>query len=182
MPNRSLVEELSRVDGKAEIIHGQIVHLPMAGCWPGIACGEILYSLHGYAKVTKYGCSFGSRAGFLVDLPHRKSFCPDTGYYIRPTCGNGILRGCACLRGGKSVMRKIMAPLLNARWPAKRADYFAAGTLVVWDVDLLSDAVVRIFRDGDPDHPAIIYRRGQTAEAEPAVPAWTMLVDDLFDT
>jgi Uma2 family endonuclease len=61
----------------------------------------------------------------------------------------------------------------------KRADYFAAGTLVVWDVDLLSTDVIRVYRATDPDHPAI-YRRGEIAEAEPAVPGWSMPVDDLF--
>ena len=61
----------------------------------------------------------------------------------------------------------------------KRADYFAAGTLVVWDVDLLSDDVVRVYRTSEPES-ATIYRRGEIAEAEPAVPGWTMAVDDLF--
>ena len=61
----------------------------------------------------------------------------------------------------------------------KRADYFAAGTLVVWDVDLLSDDVVRVYRASDPETPTN-YRRGEVAEAEPAVPGWTMAVDDLF--
>ena len=63
---------------------------------------------------------------------------------------------------------------------AKRADYFADGTLVVWDVDLLSGDVVRAFRNGDAEHPATVYQRGQAAEAEPAVPGWSMPVDDLF--
>ena len=62
---------------------------------------------------------------------------------------------------------------------AKRADYFACGTLVVWDVDLLSEDVVKVYRASDPDHPTI-YRRGETAEAEPAVPGWQMPVNDLF--
>ncbi|MBI3972652.1 MAG: Uma2 family endonuclease, partial [Chloroflexi bacterium] len=62
----------------------------------------------------------------------------------------------------------------------KRADYFAAGTRVVWDVDLLSEDVVRVYRADDPDHPTI-YRRGELAEAEPAVPGWRMPVDELFD-
>ena len=61
----------------------------------------------------------------------------------------------------------------------KRADYFAAGTQVVWDVDLESPDVVRVHRASDPEHPTI-YRRGEIAEAEPAVPGWTMPVDDLF--
>ena len=61
----------------------------------------------------------------------------------------------------------------------KRADYFTAGTLVVWDVDLLSADVVRVYRADDPE-TATIYHRGEIAEAEPAVPRWTMPVDDLF--
>jgi len=61
----------------------------------------------------------------------------------------------------------------------KRADYFACGTLVVWDVDLLSPDVIKVYRASDPEHPTI-YRRGDMAEAEPAVPGWRMAVDDLF--
>jgi Uma2 family endonuclease len=61
----------------------------------------------------------------------------------------------------------------------KRADYFAAGTLVVWDVDLLGEAVVRVYRKDAPERPTI-YRRGEVAEAEPALPGWRMPVDDLF--
>ena len=38
---------------------------------------------------------------------------------------------------------------------------------------------MRVYRSADPTTPAI-YRRGETAEAEPAVPGWTMPVDDLF--
>ena len=71
-------------------------------------------------------------------------------------------------------------PAAEREMAAKRADYFAAGTLVVWDVDLLSADVVRMFRDGDSEQPAAVYRRGETAQAEPAVPGWTMPVDDLF--
>jgi len=61
----------------------------------------------------------------------------------------------------------------------KRRNYFAAGTLVVWDVDVLRDQVVRVYRASDPGHPTM-YRRGEVAEAEPAVPGWSMPVDRLF--
>ena len=70
-------------------------------------------------------------------------------------------------------------PEVERKLAEKHADYFAAGTLVVWDVDLLSDEVVKVYRAGDPDNPTV-YRRGEVAEAEPAVPGWTMPVDDLF--
>jgi len=70
-------------------------------------------------------------------------------------------------------------PKAEAALARKRADYFAAGTLVVWDVDLLSDEVVKVYRAAEPEHPTA-YRRGDTAEAEPAVPGWRMAVEDLF--
>ena len=62
---------------------------------------------------------------------------------------------------------------------AKRTDYFAAGTLVVWDVDLLSPDVIKSYHRDQPNNPKI-YRRGEIADAEPAVQGWRMPVDDLF--
>jgi Uma2 family endonuclease len=70
-------------------------------------------------------------------------------------------------------------PRAEQQMAAKRADYFAAGTQVVWDVDLLGESVVRVYRASDPER-AQVYRRGEEAEAEPAVPGWRMPVDDLF--
>jgi hypothetical protein len=53
---------------------------------------------------------------------------------------------------------------------------------VVWGVDLLDPAaVVRVYHASDPDNPSR-YRRGDVAVDEPAVPGWTLAVDDLFDT
>jgi hypothetical protein len=53
----------------------------------------------------------------------------------------------------------------------KRADYFSAGTLVVWDVDMLGADVVKVYCASEPENPTI-YRRGELAEAESAVPGW----------
>jgi hypothetical protein len=50
---------------------------------------------------------------------------------------------------------------------------------VVWDVDLQSADVVKFYKASDPDNP-VIFRRGAVADAEPAVPGWTMAVDELF--
>ena len=49
----------------------------------------------------------------------------------------------------------------------KCQDYFAAGTLAVWDVDVLQAEVV-ISRANNPQQPQV-YRRGEVADAEPAV-------------
>jgi hypothetical protein len=39
--------------------------------------------------------------------------------------------------------------------------------------------VVKVYRASDPESPTA-YRRGETADAEPALPGWKMPVDDLF--
>jgi Uma2 family endonuclease len=70
-------------------------------------------------------------------------------------------------------------PVAERAMAAKRADYFAAGTLVVWDVDVLREGWIRVYRATDPGNPTI-YRRGELAVAEPALPEWTFPVDDLF--
>jgi hypothetical protein len=62
---------------------------------------------------------------------------------------------------------------------AKRRDYFAAGTVVVWDAGVLRSETVKVYRASDPDNPTV-YRRGELAEAEPAVPGWAMPVEDFF--
>lgn len=62
---------------------------------------------------------------------------------------------------------------------AKIADYFAASTLVVWDVDLLGEVVIAKYSAPDLATPQI-FKRGEVADAEPAVPGWTIPVDALF--
>ena len=62
----------------------------------------------------------------------------------------------------------------------KRADYFAAGTSVVWDVDVLREKLVRVYRAADPANPRI-YVGGDVAEAEPAMPGWTMAVEEILN-
>jgi hypothetical protein len=62
----------------------------------------------------------------------------------------------------------------------KRGDYFAAGTEVVWDVDVLREECAMVYRASVPEHPAV-YQRGEKAEAEPALPGWRLAVDSLFE-
>jgi hypothetical protein len=61
---------------------------------------------------------------------------------------------------------------------AKRADYFLAGTLVVWDVDPIVQAIWKYQADS-PEKP-VRFGLGVEADAEPAVPGWRIPVDTLF--
>ena len=69
-------------------------------------------------------------------------------------------------------------PAAELELAAKRADYFQAGTLVVWDVDPEAETV-SVYRADAPTTPTV-FRRGDIADAEPAVPNWRMTVADIF--
>ncbi|HYO10352.1 MAG TPA: Uma2 family endonuclease [Tepidisphaeraceae bacterium] len=173
------VKDLYRVDGKAELVRGELVHMPATGRAPGFASDEILVSLKQYVKRTRHGVAVGDNKGFLVDLPHLRSFSPDAALYVGPNSGMKFFEG-APVFAAEVRSEGDYGPAADAEMAAKRADYFAAGTLVVWDVDVLGRDVVRVYRASEPGVPAI-YRKGQLAEAEPAVPGWSMPVDDLFE-
>ena len=176
-----LVGALYRTEGKAEIINGALVHLPMTGENPHFAAQEVTVSLHAYARRRRVGRAAGDGLGFLVDLPQILSFAPDAAYYVLPPPGMKFVEGAPDF-AVEVRSEHDYGPAAEREMAAKRADYFAAGTLVVWDVDLLSDGVVRVYRNGDAEHPSALHRRGETADAEPAVPGWSMPVDDLFTT
>ncbi|MGC4005007.1 MAG: Uma2 family endonuclease [Pirellulales bacterium] len=175
------VEAILSIAGeqKAEIINGELIFMSPTGGDPGYAGDEIYSSLRAYAKERGIGRAMSDNKAFLVVLPKRKSFSPDAAYYLGPRPGMKFYRG-APIFAVEVRSEGDYGPAAEFAMAEKRADYFAAGTLVVWDVDLLSDDVVRVHRADAPDTPTR-YRRGQTAEAEPAVPGWSMSVDELFD-
>jgi Uma2 family endonuclease len=175
---RATIEDLYKVEGKAELVNGEIVEMPPTGDDPGYAGDEIFASLREYGKRMKTGRAFADNKGFRVNLPHRESFSPDAAYHIGPRTGMRFLEG-APVFAVEVRSEHDYGPRAEREVKAKRADYFACGTLVVWDVDLQSENVVKSYKASDPEHP-VIFRRGEIADAEPAVPGWRMAVDELF--
>jgi len=109
----------------------------------------------------------------------RESFSPDASFYVGPHPVNRM----RFIEGPPTFAAEVRSEndygdVAEADMGAKRADYFAAGTLVVWDVDPLAETVT-VYRAATPTQP-VVYRRGETAEAEPAVPGWQMAMDDIF--
>ena len=175
---RTTIDDLYKVEGKAELVHGEIVEMPPVGDDPGYASGEIFVTLRDYARRTRRGRAYGDGVGFHVHLPHRESFSPDAAYHIGQRTGMRFPEGAPIfaveVRSANDYGRAA-----EEKMKEKRADYFACGTQVVWDVDLLSENVVKVYRASAPDNPTI-YRRGEIAEAEPTLPGWRLPVDDLF--
>jgi Uma2 family endonuclease len=173
-----LIAELYAIDGKAEIVDGRIVRMSPTGLEPGRAGGAIFFSLRSY-ETKAGGVAFPDNVGFLTDLPNRKSFCPDSAFYTGPRTGMKFPSQAPDF-AAEVRSEGDYGPAAEREMAAKRADYFAAGTKVVWDVDLLSDDVVRKYTADSLDSPTI-FRRGEHAEAEPAVPGWKFSVDELFE-
>ena len=176
---KATIEDLYRVEGKAEIVDGEIVLMPPTGAAPNDAAFEITASLKAHARRTGRGRAVGDNAAFRVNLPRRQSFSPDAAYYVGPDPGMKFYDG-APVFAAEVRSEGDYGPAAERAMAAKRRDYFAAGTLVVWDVDLLGEDVVRVYRASDPERPRSI-AEARTAEAEPAVPGWTMSVDSLFN-
>jgi Uma2 family endonuclease len=164
---------------KAELVDGELVLMSPTGDLPSSASGSIYASLLAYARQTKSGRAYSDNTGFLVNLPRRKSFSPDAAYHVGPRTGMRFLQG-APIFAVEVRSENDYGPTAEQAIAEKRADYFAADTLVVWDVDLLSPDVVKVYRASDPATPTL-YQRGMVAEAEPAVPGWRFAVDEAFE-
>lgn len=80
----------------------------------------------------------------------------------------------------EEIRQKQPRDVASWEYLAEHLHEAATGTLVVWDVDLQSDDVIKSYKASDPDNP-VIFRRGEIADAEPAVPGWGMAVDELFE-
>jgi Uma2 family endonuclease len=162
---------------KAEIVNGEIVLMSPTGDMPGRAGGSIYVSLRQYEGKTP-GRAYPDNVGFRVNLPNRESFSPDVAWYIGPSTGMKFLDG-APIFAVEVRSEYDYGPVAERLMAAKRRDYFAAGTQVVWDVDLLGTAVIKSYDANSPNTPRV-FRRGEIADAEPAVPGWRISVDELF--
>ena len=176
---RATIEDLYRVpdNAKAEIVEGEIVLMSPTGDMPARAGFKIAMSLSQMEGEIR-GRAYPDNVGYRVDLPYRDSFSPDASFYVGKSTGMRFLEG-APVFAVEVRSENDYGAIAEGAIARKRGDYFAAGTLVVWDVDLLSPDAIRSHDVDNPDTPRI-FRRGDIADAEPAVPGWRIPVDELF--
>jgi len=172
------LQDLHEVDGKAELVKGELVFMSPTGRRPGRAAGKIYRRLAEHEEQVGGGYAIPDNVGFAVNLPHRESFSPDAAWYVGPDTDMEFCEG-APLFAVEVRSKTDYGSAAEQAIQEKRADYFASGALVVWDVDLLSPDIIKSYKADDPNHPEI-FRRGDTANAEPAVAGWRFAVDELF--
>ena len=178
---RATLEDLYKTEGKAELIGGRIVHYMATGIRPNEVAGNIYVSLRVYAARMRHGRAFTDNIGYAIpELPSgQESFSPDASYYNGPMPANlmGFVEGPPTF-AVEVRSENSYTPSAEANIAAKRDDYFTAGTLVVWDVDPLAETIT-CYRAATPTQP-VIFRQGDTADAEPAVPGWRIDVAEAF--
>jgi Uma2 family endonuclease len=167
-------------DGDYELVNGRLVKMAPTGYRPGRVAFLIADALLEYEEQTGVGVAIADGPAYVVNLPNRRSFSPDASYtYDIPDEAtemkfiNGIPVFAAEVRSENDY-----SPAANREYAAKRADYFAVGTQVVWDVDPKARTIAR-YRADAPDTPTI-FREGDIANAEPALPGWSVPMRQLF--
>jgi Uma2 family endonuclease len=178
---RATLDDLYRTPEKAELIGGRIVRFLATGRKPSRVAGRIYRSLDDHATQTGRGEAHPDNMGYAI-LELRsgpESFSPDASYYDGPLPANPM----RFIEGPPTFAVEVRSgndygDAAEAAMADKRADYFAAGTRVVWDVDPVAECI-HVYKASDPSQHTT-YSHGEVAEAEPAVPGWRVPVDWIF--
>ena len=165
-------------DRQADQVHEELAPPSPDGGRPVRAGRRVFASLLQYEEEHGGGCAFPDGVAFLAPCSDHEAFSPDAAWFVGKVDSLQIVAGAPQfaveIRGGNDY-----GPAAEGVIAVKVAEYFAAGAVVVWDVDLRGPEVITVHRSAAPDNP-IRYRLGQVADAEPAVPGWRFPVDRLF--
>ena len=182
LPFPATFDDLMKTDGKAELIGGRIIEYMATGIIPCRIATRILRSLDDHADQLGVGEAFGDSLGYAVDPPltsGRQSFSPDASYFAGtlPTNQMGFVEG------GPTFAVEVRSendygPAKDTEYADKRADYFEAGALVVWDVDPQGKTVTK-YEANEPTN-GVVFRPGDTAGSASAVHGWRLDVTTLF--
>ena len=175
------IEDLYRTEGKAELVGGEIVKMSPSGYRHSRLIRVIVDSLYRYECQTRSGVALGDPCGFLCDLPHRQSFSPDASFYQGrlPEDRDDFMPGPPDF--AVEVRSKFdYGPRAEKAMSEKRADYFAAGTKAVWDVDPEGPVFVRLYLIENPE-AVIEFRSGEVAHAGAVLPGWELRVDEIIE-
>jgi Uma2 family endonuclease len=181
LDRKATLDDLYGVEGKAELIDGRIVPLMPTGRHPHRIAFRIARSLDDHAATTGPGEAYSDNIGFAVPRlkSGRESFSPDASYYDGPMPANKM----RFVSGPPTFAVEVRSendygPSADEEIARKRADYFEAGTKVVWDVDPIAERI-SAYRANAPAE-AVIFEKNQIADAETAVPGWRIEVDRIF--
>lgn len=178
-PPRATLADLMRVKGKAELIGGKVVRQMATGFLPNQVAAEIYVEIRKFVQLYKRGVACTDNVGYAVPrmASGRESFSPDASYYSGPLPKDLM----NFIPGPPTFAVEVRSdcdygPAAEIEMREKRDDYFEAGTIAVWDVDPVAGTIALHLSA----ERAVLFRAGELAHAEPAMPGWRVAVDELF--
>ena len=176
------LDDLLLVEGKAELVGGRIIQSMPSGYIPSQVAFEIAILLRAYAAASGRGIAFADGVGYAIRPPlmsGRQSFSPGASYYVGPPPPDGM----KFVEGPPVLAVEVRSegdysPQAQPEVADKRADYFEAGTAVVWDVDPLAKTIAA-YPATSPRQPQV-FASGQIADAEPLLPGLRVKLSEVF--
>jgi Uma2 family endonuclease len=155
------LDDLYRVEGKAELIGGRIVPTMPTGHLTNVVAFRIARSLAGHIDNLGRGVAYTDNMRFAVSelSSGRQFFSPAVSYHLGAVPSNPM----RFVEGPPTFAAEVRSegdygPFAETETAAKRADYFEAGTQVVWDVDPIAECV-HTYRVTAPDQPESLLPR-----------------------
>jgi len=181
---RATLADLYRVEGKAELIDGRIWNPMASGHLPTKAAMRVAARLDEYAAKVGRGEAYADGIGYAMPEPlsnGRESFSPDASYHVGPLPQNKM----RFIVGAPIFAIEVRSeddygPTAERDMASKRADYFEAGTQIVWDVDPVARTIASYRPAMGPTVKAQFYSAGESATAEPELPGWSIALNDVF--
>lgn len=153
-----------------------------SGDLPSEVAFEIAVRLREFARLCGIGKAYSDGVGYALRPPlpsGRESFSPDASYYIgsHPKNRMRFIEG-APIFAVEVRSEDDYGPAAEVEMAAKRADYFSAGTRVVWEVDPVAGTIDSYSAD-TPQQP-LHFAAADAAHSEPAVPSWRLMVREIL--
>jgi len=177
-PNFSTEEELWELsqDGyRFELLDGELKPMPPTGAEHGGFTSDISTEVGYFVRRRNLGRCFGAETGFRLSENPTTVLAPDFAF-VRATRLPDVLP--------KGFLPVVPDLVLEVRSPGDRAAEIAdkierwleAGTLIVWELNPRTKKLT-VFR---PDVPALELGIGDTLDAEPLLPGWSLPLGRIF--
>ncbi len=171
---------ISPTDHLIELINGEIVEMPPAGCRHGELIIKLGRRLLEQAERSGIGKVVGGETGFVLNLPydHERVRGADVAFISNDRLPGGKLPE-KFLRGAPDLAVEILSPSDSADdIQQKVQDYIKGGARIVWVISPQAKCAT-VYR---PDGSARLVRENESLCGEDVLPGLSIALPELFQT